>query len=163
MGSLYLYLYNDWLSGRVKVRYKAGHFRDVLLSQSLGVLKKLHRVSKKDVPPSTCYNLDIHDLITIIFGRSVTEKVGNQTMLCFPTSPIYSSASALPCEIRNQKTVHWCSGALCVQHSPTAVALSTSFLLNHTPTVHSWTHWLQGLESHTPAWVRVMSQKDWRK
>jgi len=24
----------------------------------------------------------------IIFGRSVTKKVGNQTMLCFRTSPI---------------------------------------------------------------------------
>jgi len=47
----------------------------------------LHRVSK-NVPPPTCYDLDIHDPITIIFGRSVTKKVGNQTMLCFPTSPI---------------------------------------------------------------------------
>jgi len=36
-------------------------------------------------PPSTCYNLDIHDPITIIFGRSITEKVGSQTMLYFPT------------------------------------------------------------------------------
>jgi len=36
----------------------------------------------------TCYNLDIHDPITIIFGRSVTKKVGNQMMLCFPASPI---------------------------------------------------------------------------
>ena len=39
-----------------------------------------------------CYNLDIglHDPIrpTIIFGRNVTKKVGNQTMLCFPNSPI---------------------------------------------------------------------------
>ena len=43
---------------------------------------------QKNVPPSTCYNLDIHDLIAIIFGRGVTEKVGNQTMLCFATSPI---------------------------------------------------------------------------
>ena len=66
----------------------------------------LHRVSK-NVPPSTCYNLDIHDPITIIFGRSITEKVRNRTMLCFPTSPI-SSAATLPCEIRNQKTAHWC-------------------------------------------------------
>ena len=48
---------------------------------------------------STCDDLDVHDPITIIFGRSVTEKVGNQTMLCFPTSSI--CASALPCEIRN--------------------------------------------------------------
>jgi len=42
-------------------------------------------VSQKNVPPLTCYNLDIHDPIRIIFGRSVTKKVRNQTMLCFPT------------------------------------------------------------------------------
>jgi len=35
----------------------------------------------------TCYNLGIHDPITIIFGRGVTKKVRNQSMLCFPTSP----------------------------------------------------------------------------
>jgi len=45
-------------------------------------------VSQKNVPPLTCYILDIHDPITIIFGRSVTKKVRNQTMLCFSTSPI---------------------------------------------------------------------------
>jgi len=48
-----------------------------------------YTVSKKNIPPLTCYNLDIHYPITIIFGRSVTEKAGNQTMLCFFTSPIY--------------------------------------------------------------------------
>jgi len=42
---------------------------------------------KKNVPSLTCYNLDIHNRITIIIGRSVIEKVRNQT-LCFPTSPI---------------------------------------------------------------------------
>jgi len=36
----------------------------------------------------TCNNLDTHDPITIMFSRSVTEKVRNQTILCFPTSPI---------------------------------------------------------------------------
>jgi len=35
----------------------------------------------------TCYHLDIHGSITIIFGTSVTEKVGNQKVLYFPTSP----------------------------------------------------------------------------
>jgi len=45
-------------------------------------------VSQKNVPPWTCYKLDICDLITIIFGRNVTKKVGNQTTLCFPTSHI---------------------------------------------------------------------------
>ena len=47
----------------------------------------IHRVSK-NFPPSICYNLDIHSPIAIIFDRSVTDKVRNQTMLCFPTSPI---------------------------------------------------------------------------
>jgi len=42
----------------------------------------------KNVSRLTCNNLDIHDLITIIFGRSVTEKVRNQMMFCFSTSPI---------------------------------------------------------------------------
>ena len=55
----------------------------------------IHCVSKS-VPHLTCYrpNLDIHDPIMTIFGRSVTEKVRNRMMLCFPTS--LSSASALP-------------------------------------------------------------------
>jgi len=47
----------------------------------------LHCVSK-NVLPLTCYNLDLHNPITIIFGRIVTMKVANQTMLCFPTWPI---------------------------------------------------------------------------
>jgi len=50
-------------------------------------LLQIHHVSK-NIPPLTCYNLDIHNPMMIIFGRSVTEKVRNQVMLCFPTSPI---------------------------------------------------------------------------
>jgi len=46
----------------------------------------VHRVSK-NVPPLTCYRLDIHGSITIIFGTSGTEKVDNQNVLYFPTSP----------------------------------------------------------------------------
>jgi len=46
----------------------------------------IHRVSK-NVPPLTCYNCDVHGSIMIIFGISVTEKVGNQNVLYFPTSP----------------------------------------------------------------------------
>jgi len=53
-------------------------------SQILGT----YTVSKKNVPPSICYNLDMHDPITIIFSRKVTEKVRNRMMLCFPTSPV---------------------------------------------------------------------------
>jgi len=48
----------------------------------------LYKRSPQNVPPLTCYNFDIHDPITIIFGTTVTEKVGNKMMLCFPTSPI---------------------------------------------------------------------------
>jgi len=44
----------------------------------------LHCVSK-NVPPFTCYKLDIHS--SIIFGTRTTEKVGNQNVLYFPTSP----------------------------------------------------------------------------
>jgi len=91
-----------------------------------------HRVSK-NVPPSTCYNLDTHDPITIIFGRSVAEKVRNQTMLCFPTSPI---SIALLHYLRNKKPrLRQYSGVLCMQHSPTAAALSLyrRFLDNHFP------------------------------
>jgi len=42
----------------------------------------------KNVPPLTltCYNLDTHEPIAIIFGRSVTDKVRNQMMHCFPIS-----------------------------------------------------------------------------
>jgi len=46
----------------------------------------LYTVSQ-NVLPLTCY-IDVHNPITIIFGRSVTKKVTNQTMPCFPTSPI---------------------------------------------------------------------------
>jgi len=60
---------------------------------------KIHCVSK-NVPPLTCYNLDVHDPITIIFGgRSFTKKVGNQTMLCYPTSSIWWFCTTL----RNRK------------------------------------------------------------
>jgi len=86
----------------------------------------IHRVSK-NVPPSTCYNLDIHDPITIVFGRNVTEKVVNHMMLCFSTSRVICFCITL----RNRKPGRQRTGALCVQHSPTAAALSTSFLLNH--------------------------------
>jgi len=54
-------------------------------------LPATYTVSQKYVPPLTCYDPDIHDPITIkkiIFGRSITKKVVNHMMLCFPTSPI---------------------------------------------------------------------------
>jgi len=54
----------------------------------------IHCVSK-NVPPLTCCNLNVHDPIMTIFGRSVTKKVRNQIMLCFPTSPIYWFSTTL--------------------------------------------------------------------
>ena len=91
-----------------------------------------HAPCLKNVLPSTCYrpNLDIHNPITIIFDRSVTKKVRNQTMLCCPTSP----ASALPCEIKTQKTARWC--IVCATQSNCCSAVDLYFLLNHAPILH---------------------------
>jgi len=47
----------------------------------------IYTVSQKNVPRLTCYNLDNHCSITIIFGTSLTEKVGNHDVLYFLTSP----------------------------------------------------------------------------
>jgi len=46
----------------------------------------IHCVSK-NVPPLTFYNLYIHGSIATIFGTNVAEKVGNQNILYFLTSP----------------------------------------------------------------------------
>jgi len=35
----------------------------------------------------SCCNIDKHESISIIFGRNVTENVGNQKALYFPASP----------------------------------------------------------------------------
>jgi len=45
----------------------------------------MHYVSK-NIPPSVCYNFDIHERILIFFGRNVTDKVRNQKMLYCATS-----------------------------------------------------------------------------
>ena len=117
----------------------------------------IYTVSQKTSHLLTCYNLDTHDLITIIFGRSVTEKIRNQTMLCFPTLPIYCFSITL----RKRKPRRQRTGALCVQHSPTAAALSTCFLLNHaanSPELNALITRFR--ESYSSVWV--VSQKDWR-
>jgi len=114
---------------------------------------------REKVTPLTCYNFDTNNPITIIFGRSVTKKVRNQTMLCFPTPPVWCFSITL----RKEKPRRQRTGTLCVQHSPTAAALSTSFLLYHVPnSPYSWTHWLQDLGSHRAAPVWLVSQKDRR-
>jgi len=45
----------------------------------------VHRVSK-NVPPLACYNFDAREWILIIFGRNVTDKVGNQKTLYYATA-----------------------------------------------------------------------------
>ena len=46
----------------------------------------LHCASK-NVPPLTGYNLYIHSSIATILGKNAVEKVGNQNIFYFPTSP----------------------------------------------------------------------------
>jgi len=48
--------------------------------------RDLHCVQKNITTLSRC-NSDVHESIFITFGTSVTEKVGNQKVLHFPTSP----------------------------------------------------------------------------
>jgi len=47
----------------------------------------VHCVSKKRPTFTTCYNFYIHSSIATIFGINVAEKVGNQNVLYFPTTP----------------------------------------------------------------------------
>ena len=46
----------------------------------------LHCVSQ-NVPPLSCDNLDTYGSFTRMFRTNVTEKVGNQNVLYFPTLP----------------------------------------------------------------------------
>jgi len=55
-----------------------------MLNRTQGIT--LYTVSK-NVPPLTCYNLYIHGSTATIFGINVAEKVGNQNVPYFPTSP----------------------------------------------------------------------------
>jgi len=50
--------------------------------------QNIYNCFSEKVPPLTCYNLDVHHPIMIIFSRSVTKKVGNQTLFYLPTLPI---------------------------------------------------------------------------
>jgi len=47
----------------------------------------LHCVTKKRPTFTTCYNFYIHSSIATIFGINVAEKVSNQNVLYFPTTP----------------------------------------------------------------------------
>jgi len=133
---------NEWLL--------ANHFRVSHTRAVLAVVTQ-YTVSQKNVPPSTCYNLDLRDTITIIFGRTVTEKIRSHTMLCFSTSHM-SSASALPCKIgspEDSALVHCaCNTVQQLQRS------QLPFFLNNASANR------QG--HYSEAWVWVVSQKDWR-
>jgi len=62
-------------------------FHPVTVTEGQGhSTRQISTLCLKNVPHFTCYNLDVHGSITIIFGTSVTEKVGNQHVLYFPTS-----------------------------------------------------------------------------
>jgi len=60
----------------------------------------------KNVPHLTCYNVDIHNPITIIFGRSVIEKVRNQMTSCFPNLT-YLVLQHYIVKEETQKTARW--------------------------------------------------------
>jgi len=45
-----------------------------------GIQRNMHRVSR-NVPHLTCYNLDEHNPITIIFGTNVTENVDKKASI----------------------------------------------------------------------------------
>ena len=65
-------------------------FHPVTVTEGQGhSTRQLSTLCLKNVPHFTCYNLDVHGSITIIFGKTVTEKVGNQQVLYFPTSLSY--------------------------------------------------------------------------
>jgi len=70
-------------------------------------------------------------------GRSVTKKVGNQTMLCFPTH--LSSGSALPCETGNPEIVSFHLNTVCCFATNTKkhIQIITWSLLNY-PSFLKW-------------------------
>jgi len=48
---------------------------------------KRNTLSQKNATTSCHHNFNMCESILIIIGRNIAEKVGNQTMLYFPTSP----------------------------------------------------------------------------
>ena len=49
--------------------------------------ENLYTVSQKRPTFTTCYNFYVDSSIATIFGINVAEKVGNQNMLYFSTTP----------------------------------------------------------------------------
>ena len=65
----------------------------------------------KNVTTLSCYNSDIHESISTIFGTNVAEKVSNKIYFSFP--PHLTSASALPGETGNPKIASFHLNAAC--------------------------------------------------
>ena len=128
----------------------------VIRGRWTALLAPTHTSCLKNVPPLTCYNLDIHGLITIIFGRSFTEKIINKS-----DDALFSHLTYLVLQ-QKRKPRRQRTGVLCMQHSPTAASLSTSFLLNHAPPNSPRAERMitRFRESYRSVWV--VSQKDWR-
>jgi len=65
-------------------------YRHCKLSHHVDELYDYHDTTlclKKRPTFTTCYNFYIHSSIATIFGTNVAEKVGNQNVLYFPTTP----------------------------------------------------------------------------
>jgi len=67
----------------------------------------VHCVSK-NVPPLTCYDLDMQDPIAIIFGGSVTEKVKKKSDDALLSRITYLVLQHYLAKEETQKTAHWC-------------------------------------------------------
>ena len=68
----------------------------------------------KNVPPLACYNFDAHEWILILFGRNVTDKVGNQKKRRFTMPPQITCASALYLAKRGNTKSTWFTQLDCV-------------------------------------------------
>jgi len=55
------------------------------LSRQIKTTDNVHCLKKRPTF-TTCYNFYIHSFIATIFGTNVAEKVGNQSLLYFPTT-----------------------------------------------------------------------------
>ena len=84
----------------------------VIRGRWTALLAPTHTSCLKNVPPLTCYNLDIHGLITIIFGRSFTEKIINKS-----DDALFSHLTYLVLQ-QKRKPRRQRTGVLCMQHSP---------------------------------------------
>jgi len=70
----------------------------------------------KNVPPLAGYNFDAHEWILILFGRNVTDKVGNQKTL-YTMPPQITCASALPGKTGKHENHIFHSIGLCYTHN----------------------------------------------